>query len=225
MDRTPDTFAFNVKAFRELTYHDRIEPRQATFDAFRESLAPAREAGKLRAVLFQFPPWFTASETNVEYLRSLPERMPEELVAVEFRHVSWLEKARRDWTLNVLRESNLAYSMVDAPQIGTGTSPKVVDATNAQVAIIRLHGRNKESWYKPVATTAERFNYHYSIPELAEWLPDVGWLDDRTDEVHLLMNNNMSNYAVANARDLQLLLNLPQPELPQQQQLPLDEVG
>lgn len=223
-ERTPDEFAFNVKAYRELTFHDRVEPKQATFDAFRESLIPVKEAGKLRAVLFQFPPWFTAGESNAEYLKSLPERMPDELVAVEFRHVSWLEKERRDWTLHLLRDSGLAYSMVDAPQIGSGTSPKVVDVTSPEVAIVRLHGRNKQSWYKPVATTAERFNYHYSMPELAEWLPDVQWMDERTNEVHLLMNNNMSNYAITNARDLQLLLNLPRPNFPDQQQLPLGDL-
>ena len=51
----------------------------------------------------------------------------------------------------------------------------------------------------------------------------VDWLSERTNEVHLLMNNNMSNYAVTNARDLQMLLNLPHADMPEDQQLSLDD--
>src|SRR3712207_4777510 len=63
--KTPDDFRFNVKAFGELTGHVRdIYPERETFDAFRASYAPLREAGKLGAVLFQFPPWFDASDQH-----------------------------------------------------------------------------------------------------------------------------------------------------------------
>jgi len=63
-DRTPADFVFDVKAFGELTWHHRddtgeaITPSAETFAQFSEMVQPARAAGKLGALLFQFPPWY-----------------------------------------------------------------------------------------------------------------------------------------------------------------------
>lgn len=57
---TPPDFVFNVKAHRSMTLHDRPRPPEATlvetFALFREAVQPLQEAGKLRALHFQFPP-------------------------------------------------------------------------------------------------------------------------------------------------------------------------
>ena len=79
-ERTPDDFIFDVKAFGELTWHHRddsgtpITPSAETFQKFGAMLQPLQAADKLGAVLFQFPPWFRASEDNEEYLTGLPRR-------------------------------------------------------------------------------------------------------------------------------------------------------
>ena len=89
--KTPPDFVFNVKAYGQLTQHHREEPpTREAFAAFRESYRPLVDAGKLRAVLFQFPPWFTDEPKSRAYLRRVAEEMAGDQVVVEFRHTSWL---------------------------------------------------------------------------------------------------------------------------------------
>ena len=97
---TPDDFAFNVKAYRALTLHDRDAQGQCRLPtaeivaAFSGALEPLREAGKLRALHFQFPPWFVANDRQSRLSRARCAQMfPDDLLAVEFRHHSWLVAA------------------------------------------------------------------------------------------------------------------------------------
>jgi uncharacterized protein YecE (DUF72 family) len=205
---TPPDFVFDVKAFRQLTKHDRdTEPEAATFETFGRSIDPLRQSGKLRAILFQFPPWFTATDENRDYLASLQEFFPDDTVAVEFRHRSWLEDDEAPRTLELLRENGLAYAMVDEPQIGSGSVPPIQAVTSPEVAIARFHGRNYQTWYKKVQSTGERFNYLYTREELAPWAESLRELAPQTREVHVLLNNNANNYAVLNARDFMALFS------------------
>ncbi|MDP3767836.1 MAG: DUF72 domain-containing protein, partial [Dehalococcoidia bacterium] len=57
---------------------------------------------------------------------------------------------------------------------------------------------------------AERFDWLYDEDELREWVPRVERLAERAKEVHLLMNNCRDDKAVAGARQLQMLLHLPE---------------
>lgn len=209
-DRTPRDFVFNVKAYRELTWHDREKPPEAsTFETFTQTLQPLRDAGKLRAVHFQFPPWFVCTPENRDYILTAREFFPGDQLAVEFRHRSWLTPEHQEATLDLLRENRLTYVVVDEPQIGSGSVPPVVAVTNPDLAIVRFHGRNRATWYKKGPTSGDRFDYLYSREELSEWLPSLRQMAEQTKETHLLMNNNRANYAVVNAKDLMALLGLP----------------
>ena len=206
-ERTPDGFIFDVKPFRQITWHDRKNPpNEDVTTTFRDSLEPLREAGKLGAVHFQFPPWFAFRESNVEYIQHLRERFGSDRVSVEFRHRSWLEGDHVPDLLSVLRESNVCLTVVDEPQLGNGSIPTVLEVTNPELVIVRFHGRNYKTWYAKVKTTAERFNYLYSEEELEDWVPNVQRLAEQANELHLLFNNNAQDYAVRNGRQLQRLL-------------------
>ncbi len=222
--KTPDDFVFNVKAFGQLTQHRREEPpTREAFSTFRESYQPLVEAEKLRSVLFQFPPWFTDEPRNRDYLRRVAYEMAGHQVVVEFRHTSWLAPDRVPETLGLLADLGLGYVVVDAPQIGTGTAPLVPAVTDADLAYVRLHGRNARTWYKKTQTTGERFDYLYSADELAEWVPCVRDLAERAAEVHVMFNNNRRNYATVNAEQMMRLLGQLDrpPETDQGLQLPL----
>jgi uncharacterized protein YecE (DUF72 family) len=92
--------------------------------------------------------------------------------------------------------------------------------TRPELAYLRMHGRNTETWYKRVKTTGERFNYHYSDDELTGLAQVARQLAENALEVHVMFNNNMSNYAVENARTMMNLLGLAPPEEnPQQARL------
>jgi uncharacterized protein YecE (DUF72 family) len=221
VDKTPDDFTFNVKALGQLTGHVRHEPpTPETLDAFRSTYAPLRQAGKLGAVLFQYPPWFENSQENREKIAWCAEMMADDPLLVEFRNRSWLTEDAREDTLEMLRSLRLSYVTVDAPQVGSGTAPLVPAVTRPELAYLRMHGRNTETWYKRVKTTGERFNYHYSDDELTGLAQVARQLAENALEVHVMFNNNMSNYAVENARTMMNLLGLAPPEEnPQQARL------
>jgi uncharacterized protein YecE (DUF72 family) len=217
-DRTPDDFVFDVKAFGELTWHHRdeeghaITPHAETFARFSEMLQPMRAAGKLGALLFQFPPWFTYDPERLEYFATVREMLPDDTVAVEFRHRSWVEGDHAEETRAALRDQRLAYVAVDEPQIGSGSVPPVVLLTDPQFAMVRFHGRNARMWYgKNLQSSRERFDYLYSRSELQPWAERVKRIAERLEggQVHVVTNNNASNYSIVNAFDLQALLGQP----------------
>ncbi len=222
-ERTPSDFVFNVKAYGAMTRHHR-QPRPGeediatVFRRFDASVQPLREAGKLRALHFQFPPWFVRKPENLEYIRFCREFFRDDIVAVEFRHNSWFRGEAREETLDFLRRIEAVNVVCDEPQVGSGTVPPVVAVTDPRLAIVRFHGRNARTWYMKVESTGQRFDYLYSREELQEWVDPIRKvLAAEADEVHLLMNNNRSNYAVRNALDMMELLGLPTP--------PRDESG
>lgn len=149
---TPDRFLFNVKAYRSMTYHERKGgvPRDPTEDEvsqFAECLAPLRASGKLRAVHYQFPPWFGWSPLDLDRLSRLRDRHPDDLLVVEFRNRSWTEPERWLQVVDLLRESQIALCIVDEPQLGTGSFPRLTEVTDPRLAVVRYHGRNAHSWY------------------------------------------------------------------------------
>ena len=210
---TPDAFRFNVKAYRSLTGHEREggrprEPTAAEVAAFAEALRPLREAGRLGAVHYQFPPWFPAGPGALAQLALLPERHPQDLVVVEMRHRSWGQPEVFAQLCDLLQESGLVYCVVDEPQLGSGSMPPLTAVTNPRLSLVRFHGRNRATWYHRGATSGERFNYRYRPDELRLWLDPIAALVAAAQEVHLLFNNNKENFAVLNALELAALLDL-----------------
>ncbi len=235
LERTPDDFTMNFKAFATITTHPtdpkrlpkelrealpeevRAKKRAYPKDIPREiqdeiharfwvALEPLRKAGKLGAILLQYPDWFVISHKNKDEILRARELLPDDRLAVEFRNHLWMEERNRDETLAFLREHGLSYVAVDEPQ-GFPSSIPPVAAVTAPLAIVRFHGRNAETWKKPGLTAAERFDYSYSKSELEEWLPKIRRMEEEADEVQLLMNNCYGDKAVNNARDLSEMLS------------------
>lgn len=231
-ERTPDGFTFNVKAYSLLTHHptrpeslwpdikEAIKPDfqgkrtvyaehletdalDEAWDRFGHALAPLQAAGRLGAVLFQYPQWFTPKRANRDELAGLPPRLPGLRLCVEFRSPRWLEDDRVR-TVALLREHGLVLTVVDAPPV-SGLQA-VVAATSPDLAVVRFHGRADETWKKRDISPAERFRYLYDRKELDEWLPRVHQLAGEAAEVHLLMNNCYQDYGVRNAADLYQIL-------------------
>ena len=173
---------------------------------FEASLEPIVRAGRLGAVLAQFPPWFASTRGNVRRLEGLVDRFGALPLSVEFRHKSWLEEERRERVLGLLRELGLSYVCVDEPPSRTGGVPNVVAVTNPKLAVVRFHGQNLAAWEKKGASVAERFDYLYRQSELKAWVLPVKRLAAEAETVHAVFNNCVRNYAVLNAKDLAFLL-------------------
>lgn len=213
-ERTPPEFRFHVKAYRTLTWHDREAipdpPALRSLAAqFAVAVEPMRAAGKLAALHFQFPPWFQARPAERDYLAAIREALPEHRLAVEFRHRSWFAGPEETAaSLELLQRHDLVHTVVDQPQVGSGTIPFVPAVTSRALAVLRLHGRNASTWYKRTDTTGERFKYRYSPTELGSFVPPVRALAAGVSDVHVLTNNNYQDSAVRNAAELAQLLAL-----------------
>ena len=225
IERTPMHFAFDVKAFGLLTHHS-VGPRglpakvreqlpadkkrfyrkdlpkdalALVEDMFVSALRPLESAGRLGAILFQFPHWFVPSRQNRDYLKQLAESFPYR-IAVEFRGGGWMkDEQSAERTLALLRDLDLTYVVVDEPQGFKTSVPPIVAATSPALAMIRFHGHNAENWEKPGISPAERFRYLYSEEELEKWVEPAKELAGRSERLHILMNNCYEDYGVRNA--------------------------
>jgi uncharacterized protein YecE (DUF72 family) len=182
------------------------------FHLFRTAVRPIAEAGKLGYVLFQFAPWVHFDSTRLDYLASLPARLPGWTIAIEFRHRSWLPD-HLDETLRALTDARLAHVIVDAPSAGHAI-PRVTTAT-APTAVFRLHGRNAQGWLRQLRgeepSVREKYDYLYSEGELRALLPEIEAVGEETEEVFISFNNNNRDYPVKNALMMKRLLGQPTP--------------
>ncbi|RLK25144.1 uncharacterized protein YecE (DUF72 family) [Micromonospora sp. M71_S20] len=226
-ERTPAGFTFNVKAFSLLTGHptrvgalykdlrpdtgkknlypDDLPPQayEEVWTRFLAALDPLVEAGKLGALLFQFPPWFTIKRDNKQYLLEVAKRCAPLRPVYEFRHASWFDGDNAGETLAFLREHRLAYVCVDMPQGHRSSVPPVLAAT-ADLAVVRFHGHSDKWTSKDIH---EKFGYRYADRELRDWAPKLRELADSARETHVLMNNCYRDYAQTNAATLAGLLD------------------
>ncbi|MFD0783945.1 DUF72 domain-containing protein [Micromonospora azadirachtae] len=225
-ERTPAGFTFNVKAFSLLTGHPtkvsalykdlrpqtekrNVYPDDLTPQAYEEvwtrflsALDPLVDAGKLGALLFQFPPWFTIKRDNKQYLLEVAKRCAPLRPVYEFRHASWFDGDNRDETLEFLRRHRLPYVCVDMPQGHRSSVPPVLAAT-ADLAVMRFHGHS-DKWTS--TDIHEKFGYRYSERELRDWAPKLRELADSAQQTHVLMNNCYRDYAQRNAESLARML-------------------
>ncbi len=237
IERTPPDFTFNVKAYSLLTNHptrpnslyadiretlppEVLEKRSVYRDKlpddavdevwqrFHDALMPLHSAGKLGAVLFQFPQWFVISRKNKSYIEECAERLRDFRMAVEFRHETWLAERNREETLGFLEQRDLPYVCVDMPQGFDSSLPPIAAATASDLSMVRFHGRDPVAWKTKSETASERFRYDYPKEELQEWVPKIDSLAKQTRETHVLMNNCYRDFAVRNARELGDLLDL-----------------
>ncbi len=236
VDRTPDDFTFDVKAYRLFTMHQTPLPslprdirealgelakgkknvyyndlpeelRKEAWQHFFDGVKPLRDAGKLGYVLLQFPPWFFRSRENVEHVLHCADVLDDYTVAVEFRQGSWFYERTQSRTLSMLRENGMTLVIVDEPQGSNASVPFIPVVTNPKLSVVRLHGRNAEKWTaKGLATSAERFDYQYSEKEMREFLQPFETLADEAEELRVYFNNSYRNYAQVNAKQMQKMV-------------------
>ena len=233
VERTPPGFTMNVKAFSLFTGHPtrldvavaghprrpaggghpqaqrlRAPPRRHRarrgLEALPARVRPLDSAGKLGAVLMQYPKWFTPKRANREALAQMREQMEDLPVCVEFRAPGWLGPDDRDRTLHQLRDLGLTLVVLDAPRVSKLLT--VLEVTTEQLAVVRFHGRADDRWDDRTGSAAERFRYLYTRRQLRTWVAKIDELASQAREVHVLMNNCYQDYGVRNAADLQDLL-------------------
>lgn len=230
LERTPAGFRFDVKAFSLLTGHptraaslpadlragyggaerEPLRGRWApaalldeVWGRFAEAVEPLRAAGRLGAVLFQFPPWFAPGDRAEEALRECAGRTAGWPVAVEFRHPGWWRAERAEDTRALLAGLGVSAVGVDMAQGLPGSLPPVVPVTRPALAVVRFHGRSRE-WGR--GSKEDRFRHDYPVTELAAWVPRLRRAARQVDELHVLFNNCCADAAVRAAETMDALL-------------------
>lgn len=226
--RTPEDFTFNIKAFSLLTQHPTkpgalykdLRPDTTknvylkdldtavvdqVWERFLSALNPLADAGKLGALLFQFPQWFPIGRANKAYILDCKARCAPVPICVEFRNKTWMTEDNQEETLEFLTSYAIPYVCVDMPQGFTSSIPPVVAATTSDLAVVRFHGHNDEEWES--GSVQRRFAYLYSDQELKKWVPRLQELAGQAEETHVLMNNCHRDYAQRNASALQGMLD------------------
>ena len=236
-DAVPDGFRFNAKVFalfsqhptplssipasfreplpeevatkRRLYYKDvPAEMAEELWSIFLRGLQPLRDAGKLGALLIDFPPWFVPSEANRDYLRHAREHVPDDRVIVEFRNPMWVaDEATAASSFGLLRELRCGFVCVDEPPGLKSAFPPLVAAT-APAAAVRFRGRNAARWGDKSASTEEKLNWWYTDEELDEWRPRIDKLRAEAEELYISFSTKVEDQSVANAMRLKRLLGL-----------------
>jgi uncharacterized protein YecE (DUF72 family) len=234
-ERTPNGFTMNVKAFRIFTGHQTSptvlhkdiraalppshkanlyykdlppEIRDELWRRFIEALAPLKASGRLGLVHFQFPPWLLCNVAGHAHVQHCVERMAGHVLSVEFRHQSWFGGERNASTLAFERELGVVHTVVDGPQGFSNSVPAVWEATHPRFALLRLHGRNAETWnLKGASAASDRFNYDYSDAELEDVAARVARLALEAATTHVVFNNNMEDQGQRNAATLQRIVD------------------
>lgn len=235
VERTPPGFTFDIKAYALMTGHPtevRRLPKairgmlpaplqrrtrvyakdlpadivDAVWEWFHDALQPLHSAGKLGAVLMQYPPWFHPSRESADAMLEARRRLAPLSMAVELRHRSWFEGRVGARTLGFLGENEMPFVMVDEPQGTEQSVPPLVAVTTPRHATFRLHGRKEGVWDRPGTSVAERFRYLYAPAELQELADRVHEATRSARRLHVIFNNCYANYAVANALELGTIL-------------------
>ena len=232
-ERTPRDFVFHVKAYAPLTGHstdlkaipqevrdllsteslkkDRITPKErgaleAAFRLFRYALRPLEETGKAGIAVFQYPPFFVYGPQNFDYILLCRELMQGFRIGVEFRHGSWLSPDRARSVFSFLREHGITYIAADEPQYDSLSTAPFVPEVTSDIAYFRLHGRNRENWFRRGGEVSLRYDYQYTDGELEEFIAPVIGAAKRAKETYVMFNNCHLGYSMKNALRLKEMI-------------------
>ena len=194
VDHNP-AFKFTAKLWKRFT-HERASAWTAREIALGSAaLDVLQDAGRLGAVLLQFPWSFKRDEASQEWLRDLTGAFGRFPLVLEVRHASWASGE----VLAELTERAVGVVNVDQPLFAQSIAP-AAHATSP-VAYVRLHGRNYQDWFRSSATGQQRYNYLYTADELRPWVERIREISARPAirELYAVTNNHNLGKAPANA--------------------------
>jgi uncharacterized protein YecE (DUF72 family) len=189
----PD-FRFTAKLWQGFTHEGTARAQDEA--AFRHAMAPLQEAGRLGAVLMQFPYRFHHTPENRAMVRRLADAFQEYPLVLEIRHRSWDRAEVFSW----LQALGMGFCNIDQPQVSYGIG--LTHVVTSPVGYLRLHGRNTATWFAERADAAARYDYRYPAEELEALVDVVEVLSRQARETYLIMNNHFRGQAALNALEL-----------------------
>ena len=213
-DRTPAGFEFSLKLFQKFThpemFHkatgaDPTDLDQKDVDEFRMAMDPIASAGKLGALLAQFPASFRDTPSSRDYLGDLLRALAGYPVAVELRHRSWSDEI--GGTLALLNTFGAAWVQIDEPKFRFSIRQNYLPNVEG-FYYMRLHGRNAAAWWRH-EKSEDRYDYLYTADELKEFTETADAAKQLVKKLYLYTNNHFSAKSVANAAMIKQQLGEP----------------
>jgi len=195
-------FRFTAKLLRRFTHERALAWTRDEVAEARRGLDALHRAGRLGAVLVQFPWSFRRTDENREWLRDLLSAFDGLPRAVEVRHDSWDVPDLYEG----LEARGVGFVNIDQPAFKHSLRPSAV--ATAQIAYVRVHGRNYHDWFRKAAGRDQRYDYLYTAEELRPWAERVKALasEPGTKELYVVTNNHFRGKAPANALMLQAMV-------------------
>ena len=186
--------SFSIKAHMSLTH--KVDPHKWQDEAktYLAAIEPVMEAGRLEAVLFQFPNSFHYTDENRRYLDKLLMEFSKTPSAVEFRNGEW----GNNRVIDGLKKREVAFVSTDLPELRG--LPPVLDVHSSPLAYFRLHGRNAENWWG--SDSRSRYDYLYSETELERITERLKLILLKAERLLVYFNNHARGQAVKNAEKL-----------------------
>ena len=198
VEHLPD-FRFTAKLHRDFTHRERADSaEEIRRDAqrFLEGLEPLRRAGKLAALLVQFPASFHEGPAQVRRLGRIHSLFGQVPLVLEVRHESWFTPPAHD------EIAGLGYSLahVDLPE--AWNHPPPWHAPTGPIGYLRLHGRNSRTWFARDVGRDQKYDYLYAAPEVSALADKARRIAGGHEQTYVVTNNHFSGKAVANGIEL-----------------------
>ena len=223
--RTPARFTFSLKLYQKFTHPKMFreaalksapgsegilldllaQVTQSDVDDFKAGIEPIARAGKLGALLAQFPPSFKATDASRDYLARLLRVLSDYPIAVELRHSSWSDGFGD--TMQLLNAFRAAWVQIDEPKFKFSIRQNALPNITG-FYYMRLHGRNAAQWWRH-EKTEDRYDYLYSSEELREFSDTAKAANALVRKAYLYTNNHFAAKSVVNAVMLKAQLDEP----------------
>jgi uncharacterized protein YecE (DUF72 family) len=194
-------FLFTAKMHQKFT-HQRVLDEPA-IDSFKEGLRPLLKAGKLGALLMQFPWSFRFTGENREFFIRLRRTFHEFPLVAEMRHSSWMAEE----AIGTFLDYRVGFCNIDQPEYTRAMPPTAF--LTSEVGYVRLHGRNPKNALGAYDREAARLRQHdYLYPEdvLQSWLSRIEQISRYAKNTFVIFNNDAAGKSFVNALQLKAMV-------------------
>ena len=204
--QTNPRFRFTAKLHQRFTHGRVLEDAEVA--EFKEGLRPLLRAGKLGAVLMQFPWSFRFTAENREFFITLRRAFSEFPLVAEMRHSSWMAEE----AVGTFIDYRVGFCNIDQPEYTRAMPPTAY--LTSEVGYVRLHGRNPKNSLGAYDRTHANGNarqrqhdYLYSEEELAAWVKRIEHISRFAESTFVVFNNDAGAKSVVNALQTQTMIS------------------
>ncbi|HET8649264.1 MAG TPA: DUF72 domain-containing protein [Gemmatimonadales bacterium] len=195
-----EQFRFSAKLWRRFTHERKEAFTRDEVKLVRQGFDPLYRAGRLGAVLLQFPWSFKRDEIALQWLDDVIAAFRRYPLVLEVRHASW----NTPEFYRELSEQGIGFVNIDQPLFSRSIRPSAV--VTSPIGYIRVHGRNYQDWFRKGAGVYARYDYLYSAEELKPWAQRARQVDKATAETFVVTNNHARGKSVVNGLMLEAML-------------------